>query len=131
MNGSGDRREGPSEITREIQWIPKGASEPRTFLVRVGLPVPDPELGGFICTLRIEGDGWDALVGAAAAAAQRPGIFHDTHAMLALTLALNMVPEVIEYHVKKAGGRVLSPLRFLEEPEDEEPPIDSDRGAAA
>lgn len=120
-----------SEITREIQWIPKGANEPRTFLVRVGLPVPDPELGGFVCTLQVEGEGWDAVVGAAAAAAQRPGTFHNTHAMLALTAALNMVPEVIEYHVKKAGGRVLSRLRGHRELDDEDPPVEADRDDAA
>jgi hypothetical protein len=98
-------------ITRELEWWPTGATEPRTIRVNVSLPEPHPTLGGYQCTLTIEG--FSELEGFGE---RRSGTFHDTEGMLALTHALNNVPQVIEYLVRKAGGgRVTSRLRSLDD----------------
>lgn len=98
-------------ITRELQWWPTGATEPRTIHVSVGLPEPHPTLDGYQCTLTIEG--FSELEGFGE---RRSTTFHDTDGMLALTQTLNSLPHVIEYLVRKAGGgRITSRLRFLED----------------
>jgi hypothetical protein len=94
-------------ITRELQWLPAEATELSTIRVSVGLPEPHPTLGGYECTLTVEGFG-----------ETQSTAFHDGDGMLALTYTLNMVPHVIERLVEKAGGgRVTSRLRVLEEEE--------------
>lgn len=102
-------------IKREVEWWPTGATEPRTICVSVGLPEPHASLGGYQCTLTIEGFGESAST-----------TFHDSEGMIALTNALNMVPHVIEHCVRAAGGgRITSRLRSLE---DQDVPEDLERG---
>jgi hypothetical protein len=99
------------KITRELQWMPDGATTPRTIRVSVGLPEPHPELRGFQCTVDLEG--FEELMREGERASST---FHNEDGMLALTAALNMVPHVIEYCIRKAGGgRPLAPLRLLED----------------
>jgi hypothetical protein len=89
-------------ITREVQWWPPGATEPRLIRASVGLPEPHPTLG-YQCTATIEGF---AQSGSA--------MSYDTEPMLALTHALNMLPEVIEYRVRaEGGGRITPDLRMF------------------
>jgi hypothetical protein len=106
-------RNGMTMIMRELQWWPTGAPEPRKIRVSVGLPEPHPSLG-YECTLTIEGF-----------AERLSTAFHNTEGMLALTYALNILPHVIEYRVRAAGGgRVTPPLRVLE---DQDVPEDMER----
>lgn len=98
-------------ITRELQWVPTGATEPRTIRVSIGLPEPHPTLRGYQCTFTVEG--FDELEGFRE---HNSSVFHDTEGMLALTQALDNVPHVIEYLVRKAGGgRITSRLRSLDD----------------
>jgi hypothetical protein len=101
-------------MARELQWLPAGATELRTVRVSVGLPEPHPTLGGYQCTLTVEGFG-----------EAHSTAFQDADGTLALTYTLNMVPHVIEHLVEKAGGgRVISRLRVLE---DEESALEAER----
>src|SRR5688572_868489 len=98
-------------ITRELEWWPTGATEPRPIRVSLGLPEPHPTLGGYQCTLTVEG--FDELEGFGG---RRSTAFHDAEGMLALTHALNSLPHMIEHLVRKAGGgRITSRLRVLDD----------------
>lgn len=87
-------------ITRELQWFPPGATQARTLRVSVTLPEPHPSLG-YQCTLTVDGFDWQEP--------HPPGTFCDHDGMVALTSALNMVPHVIGYHVRRAGGGRVTP----------------------
>lgn len=99
-------------LTREIEWWPTGATKPQTVRVSIGLPEPHPTLGGYECKVTVDGFGQGYSTS-----------FHDAEGMIALTSALNMVPDAIEYNVQKAGGgRITSRLRLIEDqdaPEEE------------
>ncbi len=95
-------------ITRELQWLPAGATKARTIRVSVTLPEPHPSLG-YQCTLMVDGFDWSEPH-------PRPGTFCNPEGMVALTSALNMVPHVIEYHVRRAGGGRITPN--LGDPDD-------------
>ena len=91
-------------ITRDLEWWPAGATEPRIIRVSVGLPEPHPSLG-YQCTLTLDGF-----------AERHSAVFYDTEGMLALTYTLNILPHVIEHLGRAAGGgRVTSRLRILED----------------
>lgn len=90
-------------ISREVKWWPVGATEPRTLKAIVTLPVPHPSLG-YQCTLRVEGFDFPADA--------RLGSFCHSEGMTALAEALNMVPHVLAYHVRRAGGGEVTPELF-------------------